>query len=706
MRAGRVRKAFSLLEIVLALAISSFLLAMAVVNLWPARTAANSHSLADSLAEELRLARSSAIASGVPVGVGLATAGAGPHAQAIYTLSGAQLPKLQRVRSFAQEFSGSYLCIGTWGVNAGVWSHTQPQPMSNSDSFNPASWNNPVNAMDPTLIFTPSGSVTSNGMPLWNGSFQIVASQGVLFQATSVSGSGPALNYHNLQRLAKPYTVSVTPAGHISVQPGLNGTDGTVSLDDRSFDTPAAPAAPTAVLAANAPPTITACQLTPQPPDGTPAGAAVLAPGQHLGLRVTATDAQGDRLYCRWTANDGVFSSAIEDRMEWDGSQWVSNWEWRPPTGAVSGNYALTCSVRDQRGASVSGGANGSLAVSLESNPSIVFGACTADSVLPKRSKVISLNGTGETVISKGGLQGEWMACADGQELIYLFGGGLLYACHKDGSGNRLLSLNLSTVEWFFTLGRSFYGRPAISPGGTQAVCAGIGSAGSGGVDLFLCDLKGGTFTPLVATAAADEDFPFWSGDGRFIAFRSATTSATEILVKPAAGGPAFSLTGALPGNQEPVDLCPTLVNGHYRLLYSDGSAAAPLHILDFDSAGAVVNANVGSFSPFSTFGPQARLSPDGSKVAYSDGVQVFVANADGTGVVSPPAGGGVSNSPVFTPDSRQVVFWSNRDCPTDNFRGDLYRMRADGSSFKRVTRDNQVVTFVMFPFAGWDVIP
>jgi len=219
----RAVKAFSLLELTLTVGLSALLLGMAVVNLWPARTSANSRSLADSLAEELRLAGRLAIASGAPVGVALPTGGTGPHCQAVYLLTGEQKPHLERVRSFAQEFGGTFVCVGTWPTGAGSWTRTAPQPMSNSDGWNSVSWVNPVRAQDPVLIFTPAGTVTSNGMPRYNGNFCLVTSQGVRYQATSVTGSGPALAYYQLQNLAKPYTVLVSPAGAVEVQPGLPG---------------------------------------------------------------------------------------------------------------------------------------------------------------------------------------------------------------------------------------------------------------------------------------------------------------------------------------------------------------------------------------------------------------------------------------------------------------------------------------------------
>jgi len=696
-------KAFSLIELMLAMAISALLVAMAMVNMWPARTAANSHSLADSLAEELRLARRSAVASGVPVSVSFATNGLGPQSQAIYTLSGAHIPQLNRVRNFSQEFSGTYLCLGSWGFSGGSWTHTQPKPMSNSDTFDPTAWNNPVNNLDPTLIFTPAGSVTSNGMARCNGNFYLVASQGVQFQTTSISGSGPSLSYFSLQRLAKPYTISITPAGHITVEPGLTGNDGTVALQDRSLETPAAPAPPPAVLPANTSPTITACQITPEPPDGSAGGVAVLAPEEHLCLRVTASDAQGDRLYCSWTADGGVFSSAIEDRMEWDGSQWVSNWEWRPPSGVQSGNYSMTCTVRDPRGGSVVGGANGSVSVTLQQTPTVVFGAATADSPIPKQAKRIHLNGTGEKILRSGSMAGDWTASPDGSELVFTYGS-LTYACHADGTGERMLSIDVNSMSFFYSIGSALWGKPSFSPEGTRVICSGMGTAG---VDLFLSDLQGGVVVPF-ASGSKDETFPMWSADGRFIVYRLSDDTTSEIMVKLATGGPAILLSAGMPGDQCPIALSPNQVNGHYRLLYKDSNGGLPLRVMDFDSAGVVTNPVVGSLGPYNSLGPGACLSPDGSKVAFTDSAHVYIANSDGSNQITVPSGsgGGQDDAPKFTPDGTQVVFWSNRFCPGDPWRGDLFRVRTDGTSLLRITRGNQVLTKVLFPFAGWDIVP
>lgn len=703
------RRGFSLIEVLVAVALSTLLLGMALVNLWPARNSASSRSLAESLAEELRLAGRSAIASGVPVAVALPTQGSGPHCQSLYTLSGQQTPQMGRVRNYAQEFPGTYLCVGTWGRSgAGGWTRNQPHPMSNSDDFNPAAWINPVSGLDPTLIFTPAGTVTSNGLPLWNGEFYLVASTGVEFQSASVPGSGPALNYFSLQRLSKPWTVRVTASGSVTVLNGLAGSDGTTGLEDRSFATAAPPAPPLTTLPLNTAPTIATCQISPEPPDGSAAGETVVAPDEHISLRVTATDAQGDQLYCSWAASAGDFSSPVRQRMELEGAQWVSTWEWRPPVGVQTGSYTLTCTITDQRGAATTGGAQGSLAVTVQASPYIVFGDCS-DGWIPKKIKRIRLSGAGETVLPKP--EGEFWAdlkvSPNGDKLVYTSFGSWLYSCNSDGTGPNWLSFDPVGPSYTFFLFGFLNGLPSFSPTGTQMVYPAYSAFPVDGpsIDLFICNTMGGGTSRFTNNDALTESHPMWSGDGQIIVYRShdEDTGESEIRFKPVSGGPSVALTAAMPGNQTPVDLCPNLVGGMYRLFYRDLEQAQQFRVMDFDLAGTVTP--VGVMNPSSGTFRGGAISTDGTKVTYREILDVYVANADGSGVLNLSNGpsGFYNDDPVFTPDGSQVVFLRmNLASP---MAGDLYRARVDGSALARITRGNQVIS-KMSTLSGWDIVP
>lgn len=62
--------------------------------------------------------------------------------------------------------------------------------------------------------------------------------------------------------------------------------------------------------------------------------------------------------------------------------------------------------------------------------------------------------------------------------------------------------------------------------------------------------------------------------------------------------------------------------------------------------------------------------------------IDIYVANADGTGQRQLTASGGMNLMPAWSPDSRQIAFTSTRDG-----HGEVYIVNADGSGQRRVTR-------------------
>lgn len=79
--------------------------------------------------------------------------------------------------------------------------------------------------------------------------------------------------------------------------------------------------------------------------------------------------------------------------------------------------------------------------------------------------------------------------------------------------------------------------------------------------------------------------------------------------------------------------------------------------------------------------------SPDGARIVFEstrDGpdADIFVMQADGTGVVQLTRNEAYDGNPVWTPDGRFIVFASERDG-----NAEVYRMRADGSDLVNLTR-------------------
>ena len=90
--------------------------------------------------------------------------------------------------------------------------------------------------------------------------------------------------------------------------------------------------------------------------------------------------------------------------------------------------------------------------------------------------------------------------------------------------------------------------------------------------------------------------------------------------------------------------------------------------------------------------------SPDGTKFAYQaghlgQGIDIYIANADGTGAMRLTDGNGTLHSaPAWSPDGTQIAFESNRHQPpptgtrTPLAQYEIYVMNQDGSNMRRLT--------------------
>jgi Tol biopolymer transport system component len=87
----------------------------------------------------------------------------------------------------------------------------------------------------------------------------------------------------------------------------------------------------------------------------------------------------------------------------------------------------------------------------------------------------------------------------------------------------------------------------------------------------------------------------------------------------------------------------------------------------------------------------QPASSPDGMRLAFGFGsaerpnLQIFVVNADGSGLRQLTDSACFNVAPAWSPDGARIAFWSSRDnCGSGNY--DLYVMNADGTGQTRLT--------------------
>jgi eukaryotic-like serine/threonine-protein kinase len=235
-----------------------------------------------------------------------------------------------------------------------------------------------------------------------------------------------------------------------------------------------------------------------------------------------------------------------------------------------------------------------------------------------------------------------------------------------------------------FTSSPGIKGSPAFSPDGNElAFSWQVENSKLPNIHNIYVQLVG-TSTPLRLTnAAADDESPTWSPDGRFIAFLRTTPQEQAYYVVPALGGPERKLAASY---QNP------LVGG--GLSWSpDGKHLAIADRISQDTQATILFISVESgekrdskIEPPASFVASPAFSPDGKYLAFISGPgflsnDVYVAPTTGG---KPRALTSVHSTVwgvAWTPDSRQLVFDSNHQgLPT------LWRVRLPGGDPEAVT--------------------
>jgi Tol biopolymer transport system component len=177
---------------------------------------------------------------------------------------------------------------------------------------------------------------------------------------------------------------------------------------------------------------------------------------------------------------------------------------------------------------------------------------------------------------------------------------------------------------------------------------------------------------------------PAWSPDGMRIAFTTFRNGDADIYVSAPDGSDARNLTFSYSYDSAPA----WSPDGKRIAFITYRNEGAGIYVMNAD--GSDQHLLVGDTG----YPSNPAWSPDGTKIAYQSyyfdyessisKVGIWVANADGTGAHD-LTDNYSDNDPAWSPDGKQIVFDSSRDDPDNT---DIYVMNADGSGVKRLTTD------------------
>jgi Tol biopolymer transport system component len=222
--------------------------------------------------------------------------------------------------------------------------------------------------------------------------------------------------------------------------------------------------------------------------------------------------------------------------------------------------------------------------------------------------------------------------------------------------------------------------QPSWSPAGNRIV---YWSNTSGQRDIFTVAAAGGARVAVTEDAAIDWS-PVWSPDGRFIYFssdRGGAMNLWRIGVDQESGRPQGMPEPVTAGVQASAAM-PKFSRDGSRLAFRSRSASINPVAIPFDP----VSLRAGTPTVLDTRSSiriPSDVSPDGRQIAYfslgESQEDIFIGAPDGS-MRRVTDDAGRDRAPMFTPDGRSLVFYSNRD---GNWA--VWMVATDGANLRKV---------------------
>ena len=237
---------------------------------------------------------------------------------------------------------------------------------------------------------------------------------------------------------------------------------------------------------------------------------------------------------------------------------------------------------------------------------------------------------------------------------------------------------------------------PALSPDGSTLL---FQSDRTGDVEIWSMKIDGTDLKRITSTPGYDGN-PAWSPDGKMIAFASARDKDLEIYTMSTDGARQTRLT-TTPGN----DGHPHWYPDGSRIIFNSARTSPNLkerktydEIFSMKPDGSEVR-QITNLKSVATY---ASVSPDGTRIVFRGSIEgpaygwdmsyttntlnseILVMTIDGNDVINLTQSPAFDGWPMWSPDSKKVIFASNRSGKPNS--GQLYSVNPDGSALSQLT--------------------